>query len=59
MRHVGNLQVPKIENSICITAVDDDTFFNTDQIPVYRDMTGNCYWGTKNDGIVQIAAGSA
>ena len=57
MRHVGNLQVPKIENGDWIPAVDYDAFFITDQVPVYRDLQGDYSWGTKNDGNVHIATG--
>ena len=47
MRNVGNLQVPKIENGVCIPDVDGDAFVNTDPVPVYHDLPGNYSWVPK------------
>ena len=36
--------VPKFVNSITITAIGDNSFANSDNIPVYRDFPGNYSW---------------
>ena len=59
VRHVGNLQVPKIENDIWVSDVDYGSFVDTDHVPVYCVMPVNFSWYTKNDGNVYITTGGA
>ena len=56
---VVSLQVEKLmENVVLIPPVDDYHFANTDHVPFYREITGNCSWGEKNAGYRNIQVGT-
>ena len=41
---VGRRQLTRVVEGLHIPAIEDDSFANTDHIPVYRDMPGNYSW---------------
>ena len=41
---VGRIQVPKVFNVIPISAIVDDSFAKSYNIPVYRGLPGNYSW---------------
>ena len=56
---MGRRQVPKVVNGITIIAIRDNSFANSDYIPVYCDFPGNCSWiesGAGNKQVVTVGA---
>ena len=56
---MGKRQVPKVVNGIKITAIGDDSFANSDHIPVYRDFPGNYSWIESGAGNKQVVTGGS
>ena len=56
---MGRRQVPKVVNGITIPAIGDDSFENSDHIPVYRDLPRNYSWIESGACNKQVVTGGA
>ena len=56
---VGRRQVSHLMEGLVIPAIQDDSFANTDHIPVYRDMPSNYSWVECGTGNKHVATGGA
>ena len=56
---VGRRQLARVVEGLHIPTIEDDSFANTDHIPVYRDMPGNYSWVEHGNGNKQVVTGGA
>ena len=56
---MGRRQVPKVVNGITIPAIGDDSFENSDHIPVYSDLPWHYSWIEGGACNKQVVTGGA